>query len=66
MLLLTLTLLADLYVSDIEVDNYTVLLVLCCLIVVVTQRAIQPQSKPIPLPAAEDGACMIFRTHQGS
>lgn len=66
MLLLTLTLLADLYVSDIEVDNYTVLLVLCRLIVVVTQRAVQPQSKPIPLPAAEDGACMIFRTHQGS
>lgn len=66
MLLLTVTLLADLYISDIEVDKHAVLLVLGRLIMVVTQRAVQPQSKPIPLPAAEDGACTIFRTHQGS
>lgn len=64
-LLLTLTLLADLYVPDIEMDKHTVLLVLCRLIMVVAKRAVQPQSEPVPLPAAEDGACTISPTHQG-
>ena len=32
-------------------------------IVVVAQGPIQPQGKPVPLPAAEDGACVIFQTH---
>lgn len=62
-LLLTMALLADLYVTDIEVDEHTVLLVLSCLIVVVSQGPVQPQGKPVPLPAAEDGACTIFQMH---
>lgn len=59
-----MALLADLYVSDVEVDEHAVLLVLGCLIVVVAQGPIQPQGEPIPFPAAEDGACVIFQTHQ--
>lgn len=62
--LLTVALLAYLYVSDVEADEHAVLLILCSLILVVAQGSIQPQGKPIPLPAAEDGACAIFQTHQ--
>lgn len=55
--LLTVALLADLYAADIELDEHTILLVLCSLITVVAQGPIQPQGKPVSLPAAEDGAC---------
>lgn len=57
--LLTLALLANLYVSDVELDEHTVLLVLRSLVSVVAQGPIQPQGKPVPLPAAENGACAI-------
>lgn len=60
---LTVALLADLYVADVEMDEHAVLLILGSLIVVVAQGPIQPQGKPVPLPAAEDGACVIFQTH---
>lgn len=60
---LTMALLADLYVTDVEMDEHAVLLILGSLIVVVAQGPIQPQGKPVPLPAAEDGACAIFQTH---
>lgn len=60
---LTVALLADLYVADVEMDEHAVLLILGSLIVVVAQGPIQPQGKPVPLPAAEDGACAIFQTH---
>lgn len=60
---LTVALLADLYVTDVEMDEHAVLLILGSLIVVVAQGPIQPQGKPVPLPAAEDGACAIFQTH---
>lgn len=58
-----MALLADLYVTDVEMDEHAVLLILGSLIVVVAQGPIQPQGKPVPLPAAEDGACAIFQTH---
>lgn len=58
-----MTLLADLYVADVEMDEHAILLILGSLIVVVAQGPIQPQGKPVPLPAAEDGACVIFQTH---
>lgn len=60
---LTVALLADLYVADVEMDEHAVLLILGSLIMVVAQGPIQPQGKPVPLPAAEDGACAIFQTH---
>ena len=60
---LTVALLADLYVADVEMDEHAVLLILGSLIVIVAQGPIQPQGKPVPLPAAEDGACVIFQTH---
>lgn len=58
-----MALLADLYVTDVEMDEHAVLLILGSLIVVVAQGPIQPQGKPVPLPAAEDGTCAIFQTH---
>lgn len=63
-LLLTMALLADLYVSDIEVDEHAVLLILRSLVLVVAQGPIQPQGEPVSLPAAEDGACVTFQTRQ--
>lgn len=62
--LLTLALLADLYVANIGADKHTVLLVLRILIMVVAQGPIQPQSEPVPFPAAKDRACEIFQTRQ--
>lgn len=58
--LLTTALLANLYVADVELDEHAILLILCSLIMVVAQGPIQPQGEPVPLPAAEDGACAIF------
>lgn len=40
--LLTMALFADLYVTDVEVDEHTVLLILRCLITVIAQGPIQP------------------------
>lgn len=62
--LLTMALLADLYVANIGADKHTVLLILYSLIMVVAQGPIQPQSKPVPFPAAKDRACEIFQTRQ--
>lgn len=63
-LLFTLALLADLYVANIEADKHAILLVLCRLVVVVAQGPIQPQGKPVPLPAAENRACVKIQTRQ--
>lgn len=63
-LLLTVALLANLYVTDIEVDEHAVLFVLGRLIVVVAQGPIQPQGKPVAFPTAQDGACVTFQTSQ--
>lgn len=63
-LVLTVTLLADLYVTDVEVDEHTVLFVLRSLIMIVAQRPIQPQSEPVTLPTAEDGTCVILQPRQ--
>lgn len=62
--LLTVALLANLYVADIEADKHTVLLILRGLVLVVAQGPIQPQSEPVPFPAAKDRACAIFQTRQ--
>lgn len=60
--LLTMALLADLYVADIELDEHTVLLILRSLVMVVAQSPIQPQGKPVSFPAAEDGACAVVHS----
>lgn len=57
--LLTMALLANLYIADVELDEHTVLLILRSLVAVVAQGPIQPQGEPVPLPAAEDGACAM-------
>lgn len=60
-LLLTVALLTDLYVANIGADQHTVLLVLRSLVMVIAQGPIQPQGKPVPLPATEDRACGYSR-----
>lgn len=62
--LLTVALLADLYIANIEADKHTVLLVLRGLVMVVAQGSVHPQGEPVSFPATKERACEIFQTQQ--